>query len=107
MRIKVLKLNHLVVLAPLLLALGLAMLAGGLRHPYQRFNLESAKLATSMMFLAVAGLMIPAFFHPAGIDQQHLQNVQMRSCSQVDGGACAMAGYNQPTARTLMRICPT
>jgi Ca2+:H+ antiporter len=51
------------VLGNLLLALGLAMFAGGLRHSTQRFNLESAKLATSMMFLAVAGLMIPAFFH--------------------------------------------
>ena len=51
------------ILGNLLLALGLAMLAGGLRHSSQKFNLHSAKLATSMMFLAVAGLMVPAFFH--------------------------------------------
>lgn len=59
------------ILGNLLLALGLAMLAGGLRHSSQKFNLESAKLATSMMFLAVAGLMIPAFFHFTSFSAEH------------------------------------
>ncbi len=59
------------ILGNLLLALGLAMLAGGLRHSRQKFNLESAKLATSLMFLAVAGLMIPAFFHFTSASTEH------------------------------------
>jgi Ca2+:H+ antiporter len=51
------------IIGNLLLTLGLAMFAGGLRHPHQKFNLHSARLSMSMMFLAVAGLMVPALFH--------------------------------------------
>ena len=32
-------------------------------HPNQKFNVAAARLSMSMMFLAVAGLMIPALFH--------------------------------------------
>jgi Ca2+:H+ antiporter len=39
------------------------MLAGGLRYSHQKFNLQLARLSMSMMFLAVAGLMVPALFH--------------------------------------------
>ena len=46
-----------------LLTLGLAMFFGGLRHSQQKFNVASARLSMSMMFLAVAGLMVPALFH--------------------------------------------
>src|SRR6202453_2630277 len=45
------------ILGNLLLTLGLAIFAGGLRYPRQKFNIHSARLSMSMMFLAVAGLM--------------------------------------------------
>src|SRR6202453_1170964 len=45
------------IIGNLLLTLGVAMFAGGLRYPNQRFNVHSARLSMSMMFLAVAGLM--------------------------------------------------
>jgi Ca2+:H+ antiporter len=51
------------IIGNLLLTLGLAMFAGGLRYPRQKFNIHSARLSMSMMFLAVAGLMVPALFH--------------------------------------------
>ena len=51
------------IIGNLLLTLGLAMFAGGLRYPHQKFNVLSARLSMSMMFLAVAGLMVPALFH--------------------------------------------
>ena len=35
------------------------MFAGGLRYPNQQFSVAAARLSMSMMFLAVAGLMIP------------------------------------------------
>ncbi len=51
------------IIGNLLLTLGLAMFAGGLRYPHQKFNVTAARLSMSLMFLAVAGLMIPALFH--------------------------------------------
>jgi Ca2+:H+ antiporter len=51
------------ILGNLLLTLGLAMFAGGLRYPQQKFNVHAARLSNSMMFLAVGGLMVPALFH--------------------------------------------
>ena len=47
----------------LLLTLGLAMFFGGLRYPRQKFNIASAHVSMSLMFLAIAGLMVPALFH--------------------------------------------
>jgi Ca2+:H+ antiporter len=51
------------IIGNLLLTLGVAMFAGGLRYPHQKFSVAAARLSMSMMFLAVAGLMIPALFH--------------------------------------------
>jgi Ca2+:H+ antiporter len=51
------------IIGNLLLTLGLAMFFGGLRFSEQTFNVASARMSMSMMFLAVAGLMVPALFH--------------------------------------------
>ncbi len=51
------------IIGNLLLTLGLAMFAGGVRFPHQKFNVHTARLSMSMMFLAVGGLMVPALFH--------------------------------------------
>jgi Ca2+:H+ antiporter len=51
------------IIGNLLLTLGVAMFAGGVRYPHQKFSVAAARLSMSMMFLAVSGLMIPALFH--------------------------------------------
>src|ERR1700686_3930252 len=45
-----------------LLVLGLALLAGGVRHGLLRFNVRLASLNAALMILAVAGLLLPALF---------------------------------------------
>ncbi|HEY7193194.1 MAG TPA: calcium/proton exchanger [Gemmatimonadales bacterium] len=47
------------ILANLLLALGVAMLLGGLRNHDQRFNADASRVYSSMMLLAVITLIIP------------------------------------------------
>ena len=65
------------ILGNLLLTLGLAMFAGGLKYPNQKFNLQSARLSMSMMFLAVAGLMVPALFHFTSTTAEHEISLQI------------------------------
>lgn len=50
------------ILGNLLLILGLSLLLGGLRHGIQRFNRTAAGVASSMMTLAVIGLIVPTLF---------------------------------------------
>jgi Ca2+:H+ antiporter len=47
------------VLANAVLVLGLAFIAGGLRHGTQRFEAEAPRLYSSMLMLVVAGLAVP------------------------------------------------
>ncbi len=48
-----------------LLVLGAAMLAGGLRHPEQRFNAAGARSQATMLLLAAIALTVPAAFQTA------------------------------------------
>jgi Ca2+:H+ antiporter len=50
------------VIGNLLLVLGGAILAGGLKHERQKFNATAAKAAASMLLLATIALIIPALF---------------------------------------------
>lgn len=50
------------ILLGLLVAVGLALLAGGLRHGIQEFDRVSVGAASATMMLAVVGLMVPTFF---------------------------------------------
>lgn len=50
------------ILGNLLLILGLSLFIGGLRHGIQRFNRDAAGVASSMMTLAVIGLVVPTLF---------------------------------------------
>ncbi len=59
------------ILGNLLLTLGLAMFVGGLTHPVQRFNVRSARMSTTLMMLAVVGLMVPALFHFSSPAAEH------------------------------------
>jgi Ca2+:H+ antiporter len=46
-----------------LLVLGAASLTGGLKFSHQQFNRNLARFNTSLMFVAVAALVVPAVFH--------------------------------------------
>jgi len=48
------------ILGNILLVLGLAFLVGGLRHGVQRFDGERARTTSALMFLAVAGMLVPS-----------------------------------------------
>ncbi len=49
-------------LATLLLVMGLAFFAGGLRHRRQYFNREQAELSATMMVLSIIALAVPALY---------------------------------------------
>lgn len=51
------------VIGNLLLVLGAALLAGGLRHPTQTFNVTAARSRTTMLLLAATALIAPAAYH--------------------------------------------
>ena len=51
------------IIGNILLVLGLAILAGGLRHKRQKFNQAAASMGTTLLALAVIGLIVPSVFH--------------------------------------------
>ncbi len=51
------------ILGNLLLVLGIALVVGGLRRPLLTFNRTAAGMATTMLALALAALLMPAIFH--------------------------------------------
>ena len=59
------------ILGNLLLVLGAAQLAGGLRHKVQRFSVALAGLSISLLVVAVIGLVIPAVFLSTHPDPSH------------------------------------
>ncbi len=50
------------VIGNILLVLGMSMLAGGIKHKIQKFNIHSINITSSMLLFAVLGLTIPAIF---------------------------------------------
>jgi Ca2+:H+ antiporter len=53
------------IIGNVLLVLGAAMLAGGLRHREQRFNAAAARSQATMLVLAAIALILPAYFQSA------------------------------------------
>jgi Ca2+:H+ antiporter len=51
------------IIGNVLLVLGAAFLAGGLRYKVQKFNAFSARAHTTTLILAAIGLIVPAIFH--------------------------------------------
>jgi len=51
------------ILGNLLLILGLAFIAGGLRRPVLKFNRTSTGMSAGMLFLSVVSLVLPALYH--------------------------------------------
>ena len=54
------------IIGNVLLVLGAALLAGGLRHPIQRFNAVAARSQATMLLLAAVALVAPASYHALG-----------------------------------------
>jgi len=50
------------IIGNILLVLGLAMVAGGLRYERQRFNQTAAGMGASLLLLSAVGLVVPALF---------------------------------------------
>jgi Ca2+:H+ antiporter len=65
------------ILGNLLLVLGASQLAGGLRYQSQRFSRHLAGLNTSLLVIAVVGLVVPALFHLSHPDPTHRLTVKM------------------------------
>lgn len=77
------------ILGNLLLVLGAAQLAGGLRHREQRFNPALAGMSVSLLTIAVLGLAVPAVFHWLHPDPARVATVHM---SEFVGGLL-IVGY--------------
>ncbi len=65
------------ILGNLLLVLGAAQLAGGLRYKVQRFNPQLAGMSISLLVTAVVGLVVPAIFRAAHPDPARIATVRM------------------------------
>jgi Ca2+:H+ antiporter len=65
------------ILGNLLLVLGIALLAGGLKYKEQRFNPHLAGLSTTVLIIAVFGLAVPALFHALHPDPARVATVRM------------------------------
>jgi Ca2+:H+ antiporter len=65
------------ILGNLLLVLGIALFAGGLKYKVQKFNRTLAGLSTTVLFIAVFGLVVPTLFHTLHPDPQRVATVRM------------------------------
>ena len=65
------------VLGNLLLVLGAAQLAGGLRYSVQRFNPHLAGMNMSLMVITAVGLVVPTLFFAMHPDPLHARTIRM------------------------------
>ena len=65
------------ILGNLLLVLGIALFAGGIKYKVQTFNKHLAGLSTTVLLIAVFGLVVPAMFHALHPDPQRVATVRM------------------------------
>ena len=65
------------ILGNLLLVLGISLFAGGLKYPVQKFNRNLAGSSTTILQIAVFGLVVPALFHGLHPDPQRVATVRM------------------------------
>jgi Ca2+:H+ antiporter len=65
------------ILGNLLLVLGIALLAGGVKYKTQRFSRTLAGISTTVLLIAVFGLVVPALFHTFHPDPQRVATVRM------------------------------
>jgi Ca2+:H+ antiporter len=65
------------ILSNLLLVLGIALFAGGLKFKVQKFNAHLAGMSSTVLLIAVFGLVVPALFHGLHPDPQRVATVRM------------------------------
>ncbi len=65
------------ILGNLLLVLGAAQLAGGLKYKTQRFNRNLAGMSISLLVIATVGLVVPALFHQAHPDPTRAATIKV------------------------------
>ncbi len=65
------------ILGNLLLVLGIALFAGGLKFKVQKFNRHLAGHSTTVLLVAVFGLVVPALFHGLHPDPARVATVRM------------------------------
>jgi Ca2+:H+ antiporter len=65
------------ILGNLLLVLGVALLCGGLKYKEQRFSRHLAGSSSTVLLIAVFGLVVPALFHGLHPDPQRVATVRM------------------------------
>jgi Ca2+:H+ antiporter len=65
------------ILGNLLLVLGIALFAGGLKFKVQKFNAHLAGMSSTVLLIAVFGLVVPALFHALHPDPQRVATVRM------------------------------
>jgi len=65
------------ILGNLLLVLGIALLAGGLKYRAQKFSPHLAASSSTVLLIAVFGLVVPALFHGLHPDPQRVVTVRM------------------------------
>ena len=71
------------ILANALLVLGIAFLAGGLRHGTQRFDSESPRMIGTLLLLAVAALLVPTLAARLGTPAAAHQRTLSDACAVV------------------------
>src|SRR5436305_7225656 len=54
------------IIGNILLVLGAAVLAGGIKHKEQKFNITAARAQATLLTLAAIGMIMPAAFHYLG-----------------------------------------
>lgn len=77
------------ILGNLLLVLGAAQLAGGLKFRSQKINPNLAGMSATLLVVAVLGLVMPAVFHAVHPDPLRRATVQM----SIGVAICLMVGY--------------
>ena len=65
------------ILGNLLLVLGIALLSGGLKYKQQKFSRHLAGSSSTVLLIAVFGLVVPALFHGLHPDPQRVATVRM------------------------------
>jgi Ca2+:H+ antiporter len=65
------------IIGNILLVMGAAFLAGGLKHPEQRFNASGARTQATMLTLAAVSLVSPAIFHHLKGTAEHAKELSL------------------------------
>ena len=93
------------ILGNLLLILGLALVAGGVRRPILTFNRTAAGMSGAMLLLAVVGLVVPALFASAHPDASPADTVHLSEAVAVVLGLTYLASlaFALITHRQLFR----